>query len=369
MKVTSWKSVGFMAPLLWILCMAGCREDAKNEDTSDKEEMHIFAIDSKDFKQRYVPGEELILRIQEDPNQTIDSVIYYVNEAREAKAEGNDSVRYALSDGKFGIQVIKAIVYSNGVEQETAVRVDFLPASEPKLRHYRLVNTYPHDIKAYTQGLEFYGDYLIESTGNGEGPSGNKGKSSVRIVKPVTGEIVRKVELDDAIFGEGATVLNDKLYQLTYRNNEAYVYNVHTLEKVETLPYFQYMEGWGLTNDGERLYMSDGSERIYILNPKNFSKIDYFSVATSKSIVKAVNELEWVDGKIYANFYGEDLIGIINPENGAVEALIDLAALREKVTPHIDLDVLNGIAYNNKTKTFFVTGKNWDKIFEIEVLP
>src|SRR5690606_33274639 len=195
----------------------------------------------------------------------------------------------------------------------------------------------------------------------GEGPSGNKVESSVRIVKPVTGEIVRKVELDDAIFGEGATVLNDKLYQLTYRNNEAYVYNVHTLEKSETLPYFQYMEGWGLTNDGERQYMSDGSERMCIRNTKNFSKRDYFSVTTCKSIVKAVNELEWVDGKIYVNFYGEDLIGIINPENGAVEALIDLAALREKVTPHIDLDVLNGIAYNNKTKTFFVTGKTGTK--------
>ena len=127
------------------------------------------------------------------------------------------------------------------------------------------------------------------------------------------------------------------------------------------------MEGWGLTTDGTNLYMTDSTENIHILDPNTFQPIGSIFVYSLDSKIKAVNELEWVNGKIYGNVYQKDAIAVINPKNGAVEAIINLADLKKKITQRIDTDVLNGIAYNTKTKTFFVTGKNWDKMFEIKV--
>jgi glutamine cyclotransferase len=127
------------------------------------------------------------------------------------------------------------------------------------------------------------------------------------------------------------------------------------------------MEGWGMTNDGKNLYYNDGSEKIHIVNPETFQQIDYLNVYSGGSKIPSINELEWVDGKIYSNIYQKNFVIVINPKNGAVEAMLDLSDLENKRTKLADVDVLNGIAYNPKTKTFFVTGKNWDKMFEIKI--
>ena len=207
---------------------------------------------------------------------------------------------------------------------------------------------------------------MFEGTGNGAGnTTGIKGKSSLRKTDYRTGKVLKSIELEDQYFGEGITVLNNKVYQLTWRNKEGYVYNADTFKKEKTFTY--EMEGWGITNDGEKLYMSDGTEKIYILNPETLKVEDYINVYTNGAKIESVNELEWVDGKIWANVYGKDAIAIINPKNGSIEAIINLSDLKNKVTKHPDIDVLNGIAYNPKTKTYFVTGKNWDKTFEIVV--
>src|SRR5690606_27818329 len=142
--------------------------------------------------------------------------------------------------------------------------------------------------------------------------------------------------------------------------------NLETLEREKTFPYFQNMEGWGLTNDGTYLYMTDGTDKVYKLDPETFKMVDYFVVSTNGGTVPGVNELEYVKDEIFANFYGQDAIGIFNLD-GTVTGVINLSDLKSKVTQHPDLDVLNGIAYNNKTNTFFVTGKNWDKMFEIKI--
>ena len=236
----------------------------------------------------------------------------------------------------------------------------------PKELKYKIVNTYPHDSKAYTQGFEFYRDTLYEGTGNGEGKgTGTRGISSLRKTNYKTGEVYKTVPLAQEYFGEGITILNNKVYQLTWLNNEGYVYNADTFEKIKTFKYFKQMQGWGLTNDGKHIYMSEGSEKIYILDPETLQEVDYINVYTKKSKIEALNELEWIDGKIWANVYGRDAIAVINPKNGAVEGIMNLSDLKTKITQHPDVDVLNGIAYNPKTKTIFVTGKNWDKTFEI----
>jgi len=233
----------------------------------------------------------------------------------------------------------------------------------PKLYKYEIVNIFPHDIESYTQGLEFDGDDLYESTGL-------NGKSTLRKVNYKTGEIIEIKKLDDAFFGEGITLIDDKIIQLTWKSLKGFIYNKANLEMTKSFPYYDSKEGWGLCNDGNKLYKSDGSENIWILNPTDFREENKIQVVTNKSALKKINELEWVSGKIYANTYQfqKDVVVIINPATGRVEGVVDFSGLKEKVKQHDKLNVLNGIAYHKKRKTFFVTGKNWNKMFEVKIL-
>ncbi|RTY94944.1 glutaminyl-peptide cyclotransferase [Flavobacterium sp. GT3R68] len=335
-----------------------------SKNTAEK----YFSFDDSQFKATYHNEDVLSLGLLNAQNKKIDSIIYYVNDKNIGSKKSSDKINFDLKDQKLGYQNLKALVYFEGENQEITSRVELVSSIQPKPLTYTIINTYPHDIKAYTQGLEFYRDTLIEGTGNGSGKgTGIKGISSLRKTDYKTGKVYKIVELPGEIFGEGVTVLNNKIFQLTWQNNEAYIYNANTFKKEKTVPYFKTIEGWGLTNDGTNLLMSDGTEKIWSVNPDSFKEVDYINVYTASTKIKAVNELEWINGKIYANVYQRDAIAIINPKNGAVEAVIDLFKLKSKVTNHPDLDVLNGIAYNPKTQTIFVTGKNWDKMFEIKV--
>ena len=332
-----------------------------------KEINSLFTFDTTQFKEQYQSQESIDLTLLNPNSLRVDSVVYYVNETKIGTTKGLDKLTINLKGQKLGYQNLKAIVYYEGELSEASDRVELVSNIEPKLLQYTIVNTYPHDIQAYTQGLEFYRDTLYEGTGNGSGPSGNKGISSLRKTNYKTGEIFKKIELSEQYFGEGITILNNKVYQLTWLNNEGYVYNADTFKKEKTLPYYKKMEGWGLTSDGKSLYMTDSSETIHILNPETFVETGSINVYSLANRVKAVNELEWIDGKIYGNVYQKDAIAVINPNTGAVEGILNLADLKTKISQLPDTDVLNGIAYNPKTKTIFVTGKNWDKMFEIKI--
>lgn len=355
------KNYNFLSVILLGITLASCNETKKGENT-------LFAFDNSKFKEQYQPQEVLSLEILNSNSKTIDSVIYYVNDKKIGSKKGVDKLTFELKDQKLGYQNLKALVYYEGQNSESTTRVELVSDIQPKLLKYTIVNTYPHDIQAYTQGLEFYRDTLYEGTGNGSGNStGIKGISSLRKTNYKTGEVYKKVELADNYFGEGITILKNKVYQLTWQNNEGYVYDADTFKKEKTFTYFKPIEGWGLTNDGKYLYQSDGTEKIWIIDPTTFKEVDYLNVYSFETKIKAVNELEWIDGKIYGNVYQKDAIAVINPKNGAVEAIINLADLKKKITQLPDTDVLNGIAYNPKTKTIFVTGKNWNKMFEIKV--
>ncbi len=327
-----------------------------------------FSIDTSNIKQSYNTSEKIVLNLKKENLETIEKVDYYINDIKIGTSKNNNPIIFTFKNQKLGYQNIKAIIFYDGKTTETTARVELFSDVIPKILNYTIVNTYPHDSKAYTQGLEFYNDILLEGTGNGTGQdTGTKGISSIRKIDYITGKIIQQIKLPETIFGEGITVLNNKLYQLTYQNNEAYVYDYTTLEKIKTLPYFKPMEGWGLSNDGKNLLMSNGSEKIYILNPENFKAISSINVYTNSSKIEQINELEYVNGKIFANIYTKDVIAVINPKNGAIEAIINCAELINKTNKTPDRDYFNGIAYNSKTKTFFVTGKNWDKIFEIRI--
>lgn len=285
-----------------------------------------------------------------------------------------DSVSYifegnpiSLTDGKLtlnspvlGTKKLEAHVFSEGrkvvIEQELLV----LSKDRPALFTYEIVNTYPHDPKAFTQGLEFFQDTLYESTGR-------NGSSSLRIVNYKTGEILRKADLDKQYFGEGLTVLNDTIYMLTWKAGTGFMYDRKTLKNLGSFQYGESKEGWGLSNDGERIFKSDGTQRIWILDPGTLRETGYLETVTDKSVFNKANELEYVDGKLYANVWQKESMMIIDAETGAIEGVVNFGGLKEKVGQHPELDVFNGVAYHPDRKTFFVTGKNWDTLFEVRI--
>lgn len=356
------KRSNMLIPLALSLTIFSCSE-------KNNLEKNVISLNTSELKQVYTDAESIKLSLNLAPNTELDSVVYHINAIRLGAVKGNEILTVPLKGQKYGAYTLKGTAYLNQESKDVSSHISLLSSIAPQLVNYTIVNTIPHDKKAYTQGLEFHNGILFESTGNGEGVgTHSKGVSSVRQINPKTGEVIKIKELPMEIFGEGCTILNNKLYQLTYKNNEAYVYNPDTFEKIATIPYFKKTEGWGLCNDGQYLYMTDGSEKIYKLNPDTFEKLDEIVVANQKATFPNINELEWVKGKIYANFYGYNGVAIIDPTTGAVEGVIDLSQLYDFVDKHPDLDVLNGIAYNAKTDTFFVTGKNWDKMFEIKLL-
>lgn len=263
----------------------------------------------------------------------------------------------------LGTHKLKVLVtHSNGVDT-LSQKITLVADAPPMLYTYTILNTFPHDQEAYTQGLEFKGDTLFESTGL-------RGKSTLRKVAFKNGTLLENKPLDDNFFGEGLTLLNNKVYQLTWQAKKGFVYDQATLTMERAFDFDKSPEGWGLCNDGQFLYKSDGSNRIWKLDPETGKELSYVEVMTHRSALNKLNELEWVNGKIYANTYQfEKEVGlIIDPTTGKVDGVIDFSGLIDKVTQHPQLNVLNGIAFHPQRKTFFVTGKNWDTLFEVKLV-
>ena len=231
----------------------------------------------------------------------------------------------------------------------------------PPVVGFRIVNTYPHDPRAFTQGLVFADGILYEGTGL-------RGQSSLRKVDLETGNILRVRQLAAHFFGEGITIYGNRVIQLTWRAKVGFVYDVQTFQLLDTFTY--PTEGWGITHDGRSLIMSDGTSTLYFFDPQTFQEVRRLEVHTRDGPVSRLNELEYVQGEIYANVWKTDRIARISPETGEVVGWIDMEGLLRPEDRHHRIDVLNGIAYDVKNDRLFVTGKLWPKLFEIElVLP
>ena len=235
-----------------------------------------------------------------------------------------------------------------------------LSCSEPKVREYKLevVAEYPHDTGSYTQGLFFHEGQMYESTGV-------HGKSTFRKVDINTGKALERMNFDKKYFVEGSVVMGDKLYILTWESRIAFVYDAETLEYESSWNYPR--EGWGITTDGKQLIASDGSANLFFMNDQ-FALDRKQLVTIEGRPVRWLNELEYIDGKVWANVYTSDEIVIINPKNGHVEGVIDCRGLLPKSLYGPETDVLNGIAYNPETKKIYLTGKNWPKLYEVRLI-
>jgi glutamine cyclotransferase len=228
----------------------------------------------------------------------------------------------------------------------------------PTMLNYTVVNIYPHDTSSYTEGLLLLDGYLFEGTGN-------KGRSKLLKVELTSGKILKQVKLDDKYFGEGISVINNKIYQLTWQEHKVLIYdmNFNKLPQELEWPY----EGWGMTTDGKQLILDTGGSNIYFVNPETFKIERTMGVVNNNGYVSNINELELVDGYIYANIFQTNDIIKINAKTGLVEAKADLTdILKKNNLPTDNVDVLNGIAYNPTKKTFYITGKFWPALFEIK---
>ena len=224
---------------------------------------------------------------------------------------------------------------------------------------YNVVNTYPHDRTASTQGLVFENGVLYEGTGL-------RGRSTLRRVELESGDILQTRELPPQFFGEGVTIYGNKIIQLTWQSNVGFVYDKETFALLQEFNY--PTEGWGITHDGKRLIMSDGTSALHFLDPETFEEIGRIEVRDNDSPVTRLNELEYVQGEIYANVWQTDCIAKIAPLTGQVMGWIELEGLLSPEDRSERVDVLNGIAYDDKNDRLFVTGKLWPKLFEIELI-
>jgi glutamine cyclotransferase len=313
-------------------------------------------------------GEEIRVALSIPDSVQVDSVSVYLGGTLNKTIPGSSDL---LNQGKLeilltseveltGKSALRVRLFFRGGESENHSRqVTFLSDVVPVEYSYQVIKEYPHDVTAYTQGLQYVDGELYEGTGD-------YGTSSIRRVNLETGEVKQIRDLDPSLFGEGITVLGDRIYQLTYKSQVGFIYDRTTFQEIQKV-YYQNQEGWGLTHNGEELIMSDGSNVIYFLDPEMFTINRQLEVYHNEGPANSLNELEYINGKLYANRYFTDEIVIIDPETGKVEGRINLKGILKATHRKPTTDVLNGIAWDKENGRLFVTGKYWPFLFEIRL--
>jgi len=271
----------------------------------------------------------LSINVKEKSGNPIDSIQYFINGKLIENHEAID-----INGFKLGKQAVSATIFYEGKSKKLINTVYFLNDTPPVVYTYEVINEYPHDSQAFTQGFVYHNGYFYESTGQ-------NGKSTLRKTEIATGKVLKKIDLDRQYFGEGMTINFD---------------------------YGQSKEGWGLTHNNDFLVKTDGTERMWFLNAETFEEVSYIETYTNKRKAEKLNELEFVGGKIYANIWQQNSILIVEPSTGAIEGIVSLKGLQSKAGQKGEDNVLNGIAYDAENDRLYVTGKNWNKVFEIKLI-
>jgi len=307
-------------------------------------------------------GSEIRVRFRLTGTIIPDSVeIYFAGRLMKTLRDGATELNIPPeSANTTGIRALKLLAYKNAERpQSISLFITILSDIVPQRYGYRIEKVFPHDNQAYTQGLFWHNGFLYESTGQ-------EGRSTLRKVELETGNVIHKHNLGSRFFGEGTTVIGNQIYQLTWQSKVGFIYDLETFRELDRFYYNN--EGWGLTTMEDLLVMSDGSNRLYIIEPASFSTKRTIEVYDNKSMVTYLNELEYINGEIWSNIYLTDLIARIDPATGKVLGYIDLAGIISDSERRVDGDdVLNGIAFDPENDRIFVTGKNWPKLFQIRL--
>ena len=308
--------------------------------------------------------DKIKISLSEENNFPVEEVTFFVN----GKEVNSTNSSFSLDTKNYGTGklIISAMVaYGDQKSKRINKSVEIFSNIPFTSYDFKILNIYPHDNNAYTQGLEYYNGFLYETTGQ-------YGESSLRKVELKTGKVLQQTDLNKRYFGEGMTIFNDEIIFLTWKANKGFIYDLETLEQKNEFSYNRSKEGWGLTHSKTELIKSDGTSKIWFLDPNTQQEKRYIEAYTDKQSLNRLNELEFINGKIYANYWQKPLIAIINPNNGIVEGIINLSGLVKEMEKSQKLlkedDVLNGIAFDEKNNRIFVTGKNWKKLFEIELI-
>lgn len=349
-----------------ILLLSSCEPETETRGTSrgsDRVESHQFKM-LFDKEAEYLYGDTIHLNVTSiDTAFAIRKVELFINNETEPVLTSENGEFHipgnVLGGGEISIKT--KTTFSDDTETIRYKTINLLAPEVPAQRSFTLINKYPHDPESFTQGLLLKDGYVYEGTGN-------YGQSKIMKLDLRTGEVLKQRELSADYFGEGITIFNDKLYQLTYKSSRAFTYDANTFEPSGEFTYSTFSgEGWGLTHNDSSLIMSDGSAFIYFRDPVNFREIKRLRVFDDKGDVDRLNELEYVNGKLYANIYTEPVIAEIDPATGMVIAYLSLIGVMERNEVTANMDVLNGIAYNPATGSLLITGKYWSKIYEIRV--
>jgi glutamine cyclotransferase len=312
----------------------------------------------------YKSGDAVTIKLSYPSDIKPDSIVYLLDSARVASKKDSSAITIKTDTMPLGPRGITAKLYQGGKSQDVSTNIVLLAAKAPELYTYKVEKVYPHDTTSYTEGLLYQDGYLYESTGE-------VGHSTLRKVNLETGKAVKVAKIDSQYFGEGSAIIGDKILMLTYKDPRVgFVFDKNTFKLLKTFPFHIGVEGWGMTNDGKKLYMDDSTNRIWFLDKDTYQQIGFVDVYDDKGPVQQINELEYIDGKIYANVYTTDNILVIDPKTGAVLQKIDMSTLWPASKRPIDFDdnnnVLNGIAWDAQGKRIFVTGKKWPHLYQVK---
>ncbi len=318
----------------------------------------------------YKTGDQVLVKATYPVGIKPDSIVYLVDSVRVGSKKDSTGLSLKTDTMPVGPRIITAKVYQGGKDQEISTNIVLMPAKAPVEYSYKVIKVFPHDTSCYTEGLLYQDGFLYESGGGyGDPPQGQPrdGQSSLRKVDLNTGKVLKKIMLDPKVFGEGISIIGNKIIQLTWKEKIGYVYDKDTFKLLNNFTNNIGVEGWGMCFDGKKLYMDDSTNRIWFLDKNTYRSIGYIDVYDDKAPVDSINELEYIDGKLYANIYQTNNIIVIDPKTGAVLEKIDLSSLYPE--PRTEpAEVMNGIAYDAKQKRIFITGKKWQHLYQVEFL-
>lgn len=317
----------------------------------------------------YKAGE--VVKINIHLSTKFDSIVYLMDSLRLGSKKDTSVITLKTDTLPLGSKTITAKVYNGGKSQEASINIVLLAAKAPEEYTYKVDRVYPHDTSAYTEGFLYKDGYIYESTGD----TGKIGRPRIQKSDLETGKVLQKGFIDPHYFGEGSVIVGNKIVMLTWRDKVGYVFDKSTFKVLNTFNDNVGVEGWGMTTDGNKIFRDDSTNRIWFMDTENYHATGYIDVYDDKGPVDSLNELEYINGKIYANRYTYDYILVIDPKTGAVLQKIDMSNLWPKSqhpASYTDFEesnnVLNGIAWDEKGKRLLVTGKRWPHIYQISLV-